>query len=334
MKKSLIWLAKAAIAGVLALTALCLFCCLYANVPVHYANETGATEYYWEPHRFYSGMTEGFGHGRVNNEGFNNLLDHSPGDGVDILLMGSSHMDAHNVMQDENAAAVLNRLFRGEKYTYNIGMAGHSFTYSVKHLDAALNTYEPAEYVLLENYTLYYSDAELEAVLHNELPAIPSHTGGLIELLQKLPYLRLIYTKYFKGMNNADDIQANAAAVQVSDPERNAQLLNEMMVYVSECCKAHNVTPVVVFEAVLRVDEQGNAYCDIDPDKLKELQCACEENGIVFADLSGAFLREYELSHRLPFGFANTVPGSGHLNKLGHELFAETVYAVITEREG
>ena len=36
----------------------------------------------------------------------------------------------------------------------------------------------------------------------------------------------------------------------------------------------------------------------------------------------------------LLFGFANTSPGQGHINSLGHRVYAEAVYALIAELEG
>ena len=82
-KRFFLWLGKAAAAGLLAFLLLCLFCLFYSNIPVHYANPTGATEYRWEAGRFYSRMTEGFALGRINSDGFNNLLDYTPGETID-----------------------------------------------------------------------------------------------------------------------------------------------------------------------------------------------------------------------------------------------------------
>ena len=98
-RRFFLWLGKAALAGLLAFALLCFFCLLYYNVPVHDVNPTGATEYKWEPGRFYSRGTEGFAMGRTNSDGFNNLFDYAPGDPIDILLMGSSHMEGFNVAQ-------------------------------------------------------------------------------------------------------------------------------------------------------------------------------------------------------------------------------------------
>ena len=91
MKKKQVfsWIGKAILAGLAAFALLCAACAFYFNTPVHYTNPDGATEYKYESGRFYRG-TEGFGYGRINNDGFNNARDYSPGDKIDVLLMGSS----------------------------------------------------------------------------------------------------------------------------------------------------------------------------------------------------------------------------------------------------
>ena len=334
MRKTFLWLLKAAAAGIMALAALCLFCALYYNVPVHYTNETGATEFYYEPNRFYSKGTEGFALGRTNNEGFNNLLDYSEGEKIDILLMGSSNMEGFNVAQEENAAALLNTLMDGERYTYNIGMAGHTLPYCVKHLSAALARYAPEDYVVIEASSVSYAPEEIEAVLEERLPDKPSHSGGLVELLQKLPYLRLFYTKYVKGMNDGDALEAGAEAAEEADAQRYARLLEALMEKTAGACAQAQVQPILVYDPAIRVDNEGRAYVETDGQQLQAMRAACEKNGILFIDLGGAFLEEYNENYRLPFGFTNTEPGGGHINKWGHRIFAQEVYRVIRETEG
>ncbi|MDR0910084.1 MAG: hypothetical protein LBM77_10005, partial [Spirochaetaceae bacterium] len=81
-------------AGVVAVIILNIVCLAYYKLPVHITTKTGVTDYYWEPHTYYSKMTEGFGYGKMNNEGFNNIKDYTKGENVNVLLMGSSQMEA------------------------------------------------------------------------------------------------------------------------------------------------------------------------------------------------------------------------------------------------
>lgn len=332
MKKFFTWIGKAVIAGVTALLLLCLWCSFYYNVPIHYTNETGATEYKWESNKFFRKGTEGFAFGRTNNDGFNNLRDYAPGEAIDILLMGSSHMEGMNVAPAENAAAVLNRLFAGEKYTYNIGTSGHTLIYCLSNLEAALDTYAPGGYVVIETRTVSFETEELEALVEGRISPIPSRTGGLVELLQRMPYLRLMYTKYLK--DGGEEAEASAPAQPAADAAGEAALLNTALAWAAESCRSRDVTLLLVYDPVVYTYETGAGYTETDPADLAAMETACHGNGILFVDLTDSYLAGYNGQHKLPYGFANTSPGMGHMNRWGHGLFAQAVYDAIREREG
>jgi len=333
MKQLIKWLIKVFAAGCIAFAALSLFAFFHYNVPVHYDNPSGATEYVWESHKFYSKGTEGFALGRTNDEGFNNLLDRSEAGDIDILLMGSSHTEGFNVSQDENMGAVINRLFEGEKYCYNIGTAGHSLPYCVKNLAAALDEYRPAEYVLLESYGVEYSAKELQKVVDGELAHIPSHNGGIVGLLQKLPYLRLFYTQFFKGGGQAFDGVAALGAKEESGISYE-QALDGFLDMLAETCRERSVTPIIVHNRNVEIAPDGSGYFSGDEQQLECFARLCKEKGIVFIDLRQSIMALYEQEHKLCYGFSNTSPGMGHMNALGHSVFAEETVRCIREMEG
>lgn len=332
MKKQAVnWIGKALLAGLLAFALLCLGCLLYFNTPVHYTNPDGATEYKYESGVFFRG-TEGYGWGRVNNDGFNNARDYTPKEKVDVLLMGSSHMEGFCVPQKNTAAAVLNRLFDGEKYAYSIGMAGHTFLYCAKHLDRALEVYSPGDWVVIELATLSYDPAAMDAACGGTLPDMPSHTGGLLTALQKLPYLRLFYTKYVKGANEA--VAAAAGTAEPVSMEAFEASLSRLLRKIGEISAAHGVKTMLVYTPTVLPDEDGRAVTDARPGERECFARLCSENGLVFLDLTERNIAAVEEDGRLPFGFANTAPGTGHINSLGLRLYAEAVRARIEEGEG
>ena len=331
MKKILPWMLKALAAGLAALLLLNIWCYFYYNVPVHYTNETGATEYKWESGKFYRKGTEGFAFGRTNNDGFTNLSDYEPGQEIEILLMGSSHMEGMNVPQEDNAANLLNLLFEGEKYVYNIGTSGHTLIYCLSNLEAALDTYEPGEYVVIETRDLAFSQEELEALVSGTVEPIPSRTGGLVELLQKLPYLRLIYTKYFNE-DGGDD--ADGSGISTIDSQALDKLTAQALSRAAESCREHGVQLILVYDPTVYADSQGRGYTQTEAEDLERFTACCEASGIAFVDLTESFLQGYEQQHKLPYGFLNTRPGMGHLNSWGHELFAGAVFQTINELEG
>ena len=333
-KRFFTWLGKVIVAGLLALALLCGFCFFYYNVPVHYPNPSGATEYVWEANRFYSSGKEGFALGRTNNDGFNNLRDYTPDEAIDILLMGSSHMEAFNVAQDKSTAAVLNRLFAGEKYVYNIGTAGHTLAYCVKHLPAALDTYRPGQYVLLETMTLDLPPEDMTGAVDGTLADIPSQAGGIVDLLQKVPALRLFYSKYVKGNLSFGDIEQEAASTASASPDAYEDALSAFIGQIADESAAHGLQAVIIYNPGVQIAGDGSFLTDTDPAQLAAFQTLCTENGVRFLDLTEIYLRSCREQHLLPAGFSNTAPGKGHLNAVGHRLIAETVYAAITAWEG
>lgn len=334
MKKFCLWALKAAAAGMIAFVLLCLWCASYYNVPVHYENPTGATEYVWQSHKTYRKGTEGFVFGRTNNEGMNAPEDYHEGDRVDILLMGSSHMEGMNVEQEENTASVLEQLFEGEKNCYNIGMSGHTLAYCLSNLQAALDCYQPQDYVVIETRTLDFSDGEMGRLAEGKLQSIPSYSSGPIVLLQKLPYLRLMYTKYLDDIDLGAHKPHETVPVEGVDPAYLDQVLSKVLADAAESCREAGVQPMILYHPTLYLSKDGSPYVSTDPADLERMERCCRENGILFVDMTDSYLQGVTDGHRLPYGFANTKPGMGHMNSWGHRLFAQGIYRTIMEQEG
>ncbi len=329
MRRTFLWIIKAAAAGLMALALLCVLCLGYYDIPVHYANSSGATEYRWQASRRYIKGTEGYSFGRTDNDGFINLPDHSADDRIDILLMGSSHMEGMNISPEDNTASVLNGLFGGEKYTYNIGISGHTLLYCAKHLEDAVNTYAPAGYVVIETSELCFPPEDIDRVLSGTLPEIPSHSGGVIGIVQRLPFLRLAYTRL------QDELSDNDAELPADPAEYTGwDETEELLTFIGEVCRRHGVSPVIAYHAPVLVDADGTACSSEDADAAARFAAMCEDKGILFVDACGSFVEGYNEFHRLPYGFLNTVPGQGHMNVWGHSLFARCIRDAIAEREG
>ena len=62
----------------------------------------------------------------------------------------------------------------------------------------------------------------------------------------------------------------------------------------------------------------------------EEFKQLCDAYGFDFVDMTQSFLKAYETDYIVPYGFNNTTLGTGHLNKYGHEMIAETLYQVMT----
>lgn len=96
---------KILFAGILSIIILSLLLCLYSVTPVHIENKKRNTDYVWPANSVWVKMTEGTAYGKFDENGYNNkTVVNNP----DIIVLGSSHMEALNVMQDQNASYLLN----------------------------------------------------------------------------------------------------------------------------------------------------------------------------------------------------------------------------------
>lgn len=108
--------------GSTALFILLIYVLCFNNSGVHITNTTNATDYKWEANQRKSKTDEGYAWVTLDEDGFNNYLI---SDSIDVLLMGSSHMEAFNIKQDENVGALLSETIK-DKNIYNIGVSGHT----------------------------------------------------------------------------------------------------------------------------------------------------------------------------------------------------------------
>jgi hypothetical protein len=317
-------------AGVAAFAALNLFCLIYDRLPVHITSKTGATDYVWEKHFYYSTMTEGFGYGRMNNEGFNNLADYHSGDAVEVLLMGSSHTEAVQIPQEKTNAALLNKHFGGKKHLYNIGISGHDFIHISNNLETAVRCYGPKEYVVIETGSIQFNIHSLEDIINGRVQRIPSYDSPVMFYLQKLPYLRRLYHQ-LKGVKGQIEKEEASLVPDLDMSEEYREILSTVVQRLYAICAASGVKPLIFYHPHLRLNKDGSASPETDAAYLAAFRAACEANNVAFLDMTAAFLETYQNERVLPYGFANTACGAGHLNKHGHRLIARELYRFITQ---
>lgn len=107
------FLLKLFISIILTFLFLTIFCYFYYNIPSHEEVLDSSTDYKWEANKFYSRGTEGFAFGKTNNDGYINIEDYKEDTNVDILILGSSHMESYEVLLNETTTSQLNSLLGG-----------------------------------------------------------------------------------------------------------------------------------------------------------------------------------------------------------------------------
>ena len=66
----------------------------------------------------------------------------------------------------------------------------------------------------------------------------------------------------------------------------------------------------------------GKIERDDDINWVNKVRNCCEIADVIFLDCYSGFLKEFNSSYAVPFGFANSKIGTGHLNETGHRILA------------
>ncbi len=331
-RKVLLWFVKFFIAGVIAFALLTVFSYFYFNVGAHSTSVTGSTDYRWSPHMFTSRASEGFATARTDANGFNNL---STADTVDILLMGSSHMEGFNVMQDQTTTSLLNGLLRERglsKFAYSIAMSEHDLMHNLQNLQSAIDEFHPTNYVIIETAYVEYPIEKIRQVLLGELPRLPSTNTGLLYYLQKIPYIKLMYAQYLK-LDPFGLIPPTNAAVAKEDPGLYAAELDALLSKCGSIASEAGVTLVLLYHPEIFLESDASLRALDDEAYSSVMAELCAKHGIVLLDMTPIIFAEYAAKHILPYGFSNTAVSEGHLNADGHRMIADTLNETILYRE-
>lgn len=331
MIKIVIWCIKSCVAIIISTVLLSLFTLVYSHSGVHIQNETGATDYKWEANQFRSTMQEGFSWLYMNADGFNNLFNLAETDHIDILLMGSSHMEAVNVPLNTNVGYLLNNKYAPEYITYNIGMSGHTIYHCVNNLKNAIEYYNPSRYIIIETDRIELDEQKMLEVIEDKFPKIPSHDTGLKYLVQK--YIPCFLPLY-REIGNWKSTGKNALKKDIENGKLDKDrleyntLLNQFMQRIVEISVGNKVIILYHPETCLLSDRQ---FEEENIESKKIFESVCLQNGINFVDMYDDFCEEFKNSHKLAHGFINTGIGEGHLNETGHRLIARRLGTVIKE---
>ena len=336
--KTLRKVCKVLLAGLLSIVILSILMCGYNWTPVHIENEKGNTDYVWTPNSIWVKMTEGISWGRFDANGLNNA---SVIENPDMLLLGSSHMEATNVRQNQNTAYYLNKKLCGRYSIYNVSVAGHDLYKVCQYLPKNLELYEPKA-VIIETDSVVLTEKDIQKVLSGNVEHTPSYSSGLIGTLQRIPFFRVVYRQSTSGLlrlfiphkensyNRSTSNEYNACITTNYTFEEQAYV--ELFEYLSLMEKKYG-TQIIVFyhpTGALNVDGTISFNCD---DHLEAFHKYADINGIDFVDLTSEFVVMYYNEHHVAHGFATGRVEYGHINAFGHEKAADALYEKIEQLE-
>ena len=280
----------------------------------------------WRPGTVIVHGTEGYGISRVDENGYLNPA----GDLADtyVLMMGASHTQGKEIPQKQRYSTLVSDYFSGDSgllSTYNIASDGHFLTSQIRHFAAAVAAFPDAGAITMELGSTDASPQELRAC-RDQAPYTPAafdslSTAGRLKLAAKegLPLLNLL-------RKNIQTMRAQAAQDTGNQSDYEQELDAALSLIRSEfdgpIAFVYHPTTKVLRDGtlVLGYSDTWDVFCRL-----------CEKNGIDVIDTGPRFRQLYETEHRLPYGFANTTPGDGHLNAQGHRILAEEIISYLEE---
>lgn len=217
VNKSIKLFLKAVCAGCVSIIVLSLVVFLYYHTGIRIENQTGATDYHREANTVLSTMQEGMAWNITDQDGFNNKsVIKKP----NILLMGSSHMEATQVKRSENTTSLLCDLLQGDE-VYNIGTSGHTIYRCVDNFSSAVDYYNPSDYVIIETNKISLSIDELSAIISgNTEKETASSNTSIVGLMQKIPAVKAIYSQMSLWKNGASNSVEQDSLVVDEEYER------------------------------------------------------------------------------------------------------------------
>lgn len=323
------YIGKIMLSGLLALLLLSPVAVLYDFKGISVTCLDGSTIEKDLPYNLIVNGVEGYGINRADYNGYinadNTPISEKP---VDILLMGSSHVEGLHVMQKENIAEFMNTLIPDMR-TYNIGVSGHVFTECINNLPDAIKTYDPTAYVVIETDTVIFSKDSMQAAAENENIIIEKSPLG-VEIKKNInrvcPSVRAISSGIHDMIEtslqgeDSDKVYLDGSYISA---------LDKMLRFAAGCMKDECVL-IVLYHPRSVIDENGALVKDPVEQSFRDIFAnICEENGIFFADMTDAFSEMYTQKRLLAHGFLNTKVGSGHLNRYGNETIASVLTEII-----
>lgn len=323
-------------AGVVAVAILSVIMFFYYILPLHHENQNGNTDYIWTPNSIWIKCTEGISWGKFDSNGFNNpkvILN------PDIIIVGSSHVEALNVVFEESLCGQLSNMLK-DKYTiYNMGISGHNFYKVCQYLPDNLGKYdEPPKVVIIEVDKLDLSEENVEKVLNHEVKHTPSHDTGLIAMMQRVPFFRCVYQQVDVGLLNLFMPSRTKENPEVdgktSSQESNLDEIayDKLFAYLSKLESEYG-TQIIIFNHPTGSISSDGGITFSDDVSLVLFEQYANKYDIDFIDMTSPFEEMYYKDHRLSHGFITGEIGYGHLNANGHAAIAKELYCLILEME-
>lgn len=324
---------KVILAGVLAVLILSVILMPYSFTPVHISNDFGNTDYVWIPGSWWMKMSEGISFGKFDKNGYNNLV---VADNPDVILLGSSHMEATNVMQDKNLGYFLGKKLENRYSVYNMGISGHHLFKVCQYLPETLELYDnPPRVVIIETSDVEVTAEDVNNVIEKTVEFTPSHNTGIVAKMQKVPFFRLAYHNIDSGflnlfMSTKSQEEEKAGALDVIEIDN--QAYKNFFAYLESLSNKYDTEIIIFYHPFGKLMKDGS-ICFETTEYLNAFSLAAEDHNINFVDMTEKFEKMYYEENHVPHGFNTGRISVGHMNHYGHQAVADIILDEINRLE-
>jgi hypothetical protein len=265
-------------------------------------------------------------------------------------MMGSSHTQGKEVASDKKYSVLVNDvLSSGENklYTYNIACDGEDLTSVIEHFQSAVANFSNASCITIEiNGTDFSADKINNAVSEGKKIDLKSTEQIFSQLSNKakiknfikenFPLSSIIKTHMetvlvanskLGGVTDNTVKETEGTTSEQDEEDEYERALRDAFSYLKSC---YSGTIVFVYHPFTELQSDGSISLNRSRtiDVFAEI---CKVSGIDFIDVGEEFVSYYNQYNKLPYGFLNTKPGSGHLNETGHRIIADAILDYLKE---
>lgn len=318
--------------------AICLLLNMICFAYYNPAHGSDLNTYRLEPNTVGVNAVEGFGILYSDENGFPNtdklLIEEDY-----ILVMGSSHTKADQVMIEERYSNLLNQYLGYEEKTgvYNLGYNGGVFCDITKNFKQLIYEFPESKYIIIEvtdgqlkineeSYKTAMQQVKPEETVYGKELSEHNFMGKIRKMIKLYCPLLLLYVNQYNQWKNS--IRSNQEMNIIDDREESREKrekYSEMLQLISE---QYSGKIIILYHNGFKLDENDSYISDVSEIKIEFVK-ACRENAIDVIDMDSVWKEYFENEHIIPYGFINTSLGEGHLNKKGHELIAKEIYKYL-----
>lgn len=259
------------------------------------------------------------------------------------IVAGASHTEGLFIPLKYRYSDILNDMISddGSLHVYNIGRSGNFFSVVLQHLDGIVSEFPDAKAIIIETDSLAYDtkalyDSQIQTGYdENEtaramLDSLTDRQKLTIKIKQMLPLVRELHKQYL----TYEESKAEPSSSDILDPDfweeeykgGFNEALDSLMAFIRS---KTDKQVIILYHPAVTLKKDGTMELMTNKAEAYYRE-TCRKYDIDFVDMSDAFLKAYEEEHIIPYGFNNTTPGAGHINRAAHRMMAEELYNVLS----